>query len=545
MKHSICSVILLMAATLFLAKSPAVSIAGEFPIDTIKSDFSMQTARVVQGPEGHLLLNQGRNQGIRKGDMWTLYLPAQEVKDLETDEKLGKFAPPAAVVRVVQVHDRFSEIEYHCINGKDCHISSGMKAIRFDRVKAWFIDKGGAFSHVYRQLNANLDHLDWQGFRQPTKQAPGSGQSAWGVVFVSSKDGLTVWSGGQVSKIYSARKKATAPAKSEAVRDVPGTSAPLKAPDFDPVISLEQEVDSMGLARSTDSQDPYLIFLTDRQIRAKNLEKDKTFQYVHQGFGQVIDLSVSGNNLLAVNIYDPDTGMRSMLLEITDSGLQKKAGGIEYVLSFMGSADKEKEPVLYGQRFSREDLLQPVVYHLKIEDDGVSSRQKVDVPFGFSLTGAFLGDVNGNGEAETGFFNPGGHMTVHEQGAQVWESGEKFAPSHGSFLVSDPQNSDAAPSRVSIWGQSAVFSVKGQAYAAIPLNEAGFSSMVNRQPAQGTVGLFYGQENSYRLQRLEDRFQGSILDLAVYKDKLLICVAQGERSHVISAPLASLVSGGS
>lgn len=542
MMRSTLFLILLMAATLFLVRSPAVSLAGEFPIDKVQSNLSMQTARVVQGPEEHLLLNQGHNQGIRKGDIWTLYLPAQQVKDLETDEKLGKLAPPAALVRVVQVHDQFSEIEYRCIKGKDCQISSGMKAIRFDRVKAWFIDKGGPFSHAYRQLNANLDHFDWQGYRQPTKQAPGSDLSAWGVVFVSSEDGLTVWSGGQVRKIYSAQKKGTARAKSEAVRNVPGTSAPLKAPDFDPVMSLEQEVDSMGLARSTESQAPYLIFLNNRQIRAKNLEKDKTFKYVHQGFGQVVDLSVSGNNLLAVNIYAPDSGMCSMLLEITDSGFQKKVGSIEYVLSFMGSADNKKEPILFGQRFSPKDLLQPVVYRLKIEEDGVSRRGRVDVPFGFSLTGAFLGDVNGNSETELGFFNPGGHMIVYEQGAQVWESREKFAPSHGSFLVSDPQNFDAAPSRVSIWGQPAVFSLKSQAYAAIPVNEADFSSMLNRQPVQGTVGLFYGQDNLYRLQRLEDRFKGPILDLAVYKNQLLICVDQGERSHVISAPLSSLVS---
>lgn len=156
--------------------------------------------------------------------------------------------------------------------------------------------------------------------------------------------------------------------------------------------------------------------------------KGKTFEYEYQGFGQVVDLSVSGNNLLAVNIYDPDTGMRSMLLEITDSGFKKKAKGIKYMLSFMGPADNDKEPVLWGQRFSRMDLLLPVVFRLKIQDDAVSRGQRVDVPFGFSLIGAFLGDVNNNDKAEMGFFNPGGQLVVQEQGAQVWESTEKFAP---------------------------------------------------------------------------------------------------------------------
>jgi len=537
------SVILAMI-TLYLASITTFSIAGEFPIDKVRSDLSTQTARLIQGPEEHVLLNQGRKQGIQKGDLWSLYLPAQPVKDTETGESLGKFAPRAAVARVVQVQKRFSEIEVQCIKEKGCQLSSGMKAVRFDQVKAWFIDKGGPFSETYRQLNAQLNHLDWQGCHKAAKKLPSSGSvsSAWGVVFVSSQDGLTVWSGGQVKEMYSAQEKGSASATSGAVSDVQGTSGPLKVSDFDLVISLDRKVDHMGLARSSDSQDPYLILLSNRQIRAKNLEKERMFEYEYQGFGQVIDLSVAGNNLLAVNIYDPDTGMRSMLLEITDSGFKKKAKGIKYMLSFMGPAGDDKEPVLWGQRFSPTDLLHPVVFRLKIQDDAVNRGKRVEVPSGFSLIGAFLGDVNNNGKAEMGFFHPGGQMVVQEQGAQVWESTEKFAPSHGSFLVSDPQNFDMAPSKVPIWGKPAMFSAKDQSYAAIPANEAGLSSMLNSQPKQGTVALFFGQDSLYRLQRLVDQFQGPILDLAVFKDRLLICVEQNERSRVISVPWAQLVA---
>lgn len=87
-----------------------------------------------------------------------------------------------------------------------------------------------------------------------------------------------------------------------------------------------------------------------------------------------------------------------------------------------------------------------------------------------------------------------------------------------------------------------MFSAKDQAYAAIPVNEAVFSSMLNSQSKQGTVGLFFGQDNRYRLQRLVDQFQGPIMDLAVFKDRLLICVEQSDRSHVISVPWAQLVA---
>ena len=531
----------LAIAILFLTVSPAVSIADKFPIGQVKSDISTQTARLIQGPKEHVLLNQGRKQGVHKGDLWTLYLPAQKVQDVQTGKNLGKFAPPAAVARVVQVHQKFSEIEFRCIQESDCQISSGMKAVRFDQVKAWFIDKGGPFSDSYRQLNAKLDHLDWQGRKQPAKEVPDSGPFAWGVAFVSSPEGLTVWSGGQVREIYSTQEKSSATAKSEAVSNLPGASAPLQVSNFQTVASLDREVEHMGLARSSDSKTPYLIFLNDRQIRAKNLKNEKSFVYDYPGFGQVIDLSVSRGNLLAVNIYDPDTGMRSMLLELTDSGFKNKAEDLEYMLSFLGPADKDKEPVLWGQRFSRADLLLPVVFRLKIREDAVSRGKQVEVPFGFSLTGAFWADVNKNSKEEMGFFNPGGHLVVQEQGEQVWESTQKFAPSHGSFLVPDPHNSDIAPSKVPVWGESAVFFAKDRAYVALPINEFGLFSTLDSQPNQGTVGLFYGEDNQYRLQRLLDRFQGPVLDLAVYKDRLFVCVGRGKNSHVISVPWANLV----
>jgi hypothetical protein len=169
------------------------------------------------------------------------------------------------------------------------------------------------------------------------------------------------------------------------------------------------------------------------------------------------------------------------------------------------------------------------------------------VPFGFSIFGAFYGDVNADNRAELGFFNPGGRLVVYQQGAHVWEASDKFAPSYGSFLVADPENPDVAPSKVAVWGQPALFSQNQRQFAAIPLNSAGFSSMIGGRPGQGTVGIFFGRDDVYRLQRLADHFQGPIQDVAVYGGKLLICVAeggffsQGARSHVVSVPLSALV----
>ncbi|MBS0013867.1 MAG: hypothetical protein KFF46_07840 [Desulfobacterales bacterium] len=552
----------LLPAFLVMAILPAFSSAAGISADQVASDFSVLEARVIQGPQDHWLINQGGKQDVEKGDLFTLYQPAQSVTDPETGETLGKFAPPAATARVVQVHERFSQIAVQCLDDRDCSISSGMKAVRHDRVKAWFVDETGDSADQYKLLRSRLDHLDWQEYRQSAGQGPDSGAFAWGVVFVADSSGLTVWSGGQVRGIYRADEKAAdrarpapaakpakvAPAaKSAAVRALPGMGTPMAVSGFAAVASFDTRADHMGVAKSAGSGTSYLVFLSGRTITARSLEGSHTFEYKYPGFGEVVSLSCAGDHLLAVNIYDPDAGMRSKILEVTDNGFEQRAKGIAYVLGFMSRGENGKSPRLWGQRFSRTDLLLPVVHELELKDGGVETGKRIDVPFGFSLFGAFYGDVNADDRAELGFFNPGGRLVVYQQENHVWEASDKFVPSYGSFLVADPENPDVAPSKVAVWGQPALFSQNQRPFAAIPLNSAGFSSMVGGGPGQGTVGIFFGQDNVYRLQRLADHFQGPIQDVAVYDGKLLICVAeggffsQGARSHVVSVPLSELV----
>lgn len=552
----------LLPAFLLMIIFPAFLSAAEIPSDQVASDLSVLEARVIQGPQDHWLINQGSQQDVKKGDLFTLYLPAQSVKDPETGEILGEFAPPAATARVVQVHERFSEIEVQCLDDRDCEIAPGMQAVRHEQVKAWFVDETGDSADQYKLLRSRLDHLDWQDYRQSAGQGPESGAFAWGVVFVADSNGVTVWTGGQVRGIYQSEEKArtsarfapaakrakVAPAaKSAAVRALPGMGTPMEVSGFEAVASFDNRADHMGVARSAGSGTSYLVFLSGRTIAARSLEGGHTFEYEYPGFGEVVSLSGAGDHLLAVNIYDPDAGMRSMILEVTDNGFAQKAEGIPYVLGFMGRAENGKAPQLWGQRFSRTDLLLPVVHELDLKDGTAETGKRIDVPFGFSLFGAFYGDVNADNRPELGFFNPGGRLVVYQQGSHAWEASDKFAPSYGSFLVADPEDPDVAPSKVAVWGRPALFLQNQRQFAAIALNSAGFSSMIGGGPGQGTVGIFFGRDNVYRLQRLADHFQGPIQDVAVYDGKLLICVAeggffsQGARSHVVSVPLAALV----
>jgi hypothetical protein len=559
MVRKIWTALWLPVAVLAMIMVPGTAGAGQkeasslFSIDKMENQFSKLTGRIIDGPQGHLLLNRGSVQGVKQGDVWTLFLSPRPVKDPETGEILGQFAPPAALARIRQVHERFSEVDVKCLENNDCDISSGTRAVRYQNVKAWFADKDSPAPDLYAQLQKRFNHLDWQAHDSEVLLQPEKDPFAHGVVFEVSHEMLTVWSGGQLRETYRLFQQAPAGNQPSAhspaagIADMPGMGTPLEVTGFAPVISIDQKIRHMGVARSSDSETVWLIVLSQSRITAQSLSGDKSFDFDYSGFGQMVNLSAAGNHLLAVSIFDQDAGMRSMLLEITDTGFKKKAENIDYLLAFIKGADPDDPAQLWGQRFSLKDLLLPVVYRLEVENDSVLRGSRIEVPYGFSLMGSFSGDFNGNGIAELGFFNKCGQLMICEKNEVVWESSEKFAGSHGSFLVQDPDDPGAAPAKVEIRGQPAVFTINNRICAALALNQAGLSTMIGGGPSQGTVGVFSGQRSYYRLEKIADRFQGSIQDVAVSGDKLLICVAEGGlfsrkgRCHIISVPLANLV----
>ncbi|HMA66283.1 MAG TPA: hypothetical protein VKO20_00555, partial [Desulfosalsimonadaceae bacterium] len=111
----------------------------------------------------------------------------------------------------------------------------------------------------------------------------------------------------------------------------------------------------------------------------------------------------------------------------------------------------------------------------------------------------------------------------------------------------DPDYEDAAPAELQVWSQPALFASKGRYYAVCALNQPDLSSVVGGGPRKGTVGVLDGSGVSCRLSRLQKRFSGPIQDLAVYRDKLLICVLENgffkgkARSHILSVPLTELI----
>lgn len=543
--------------------------AEGFDTGRIEKALAMQKARVIQGPDDRMLVNKGSGDQVEKGDIFCIYASGQAVTDPETGKNLGSYAAPEAFGRVVRTSEKFAEIRLRCL-APDCGIEDGQAAVRFSDVPARFMDVDGTHFSDYTAIRAGLSHLDWQGYTEAADSGDAQEASAFSVVFAAQADRLTLWSGGEIKAVYSrADSGRQAPGAADSSQDrpraeasrrdagtsgksaVPGLALPsmadaVKAEDFRAVTSRKEVTRNIGVVQTAGTQRPYLLCLGSRKIEARALEGGKRFEYTYEGFGEVVSMSVSGRSLAAVNVYVPDKGMRSVVLELTDSGFHVVADNIAYVLSFMHSPGEGGEPELWGQRFTMADLFLPAVYRLHIKGGAVSRGEKISVPFGYSLFGAFFADVNGNGTREHGFFNPGGRLALYESGQAVWQSNDRFTAGGTDLQVRDPADSDAAPDRVEIWSQPALFRQNGAVLAAAALNRSGLSDFFGGGASQGTVGILQFTGSGYQLRPLADHFQGAIRDVHVWQGELLICVSEGElvsqkgRSHVLALPLTVL-----
>ncbi|MFO7931714.1 MAG: hypothetical protein R6U97_09940 [Desulfosalsimonas sp.] len=539
-----CKKILPAAAVVFLACTAAP--AQEFSPDRVEKDLEVIEARLVRSPDGQMLIDRGSSHGVQKGDLWSIYPQSGTVKDPETGDNLGEFASRIAVCRVTRPAEKLSAVDIKCLR-PDCSVEPGFRAYRNEGITARFIDKTGGFYEHYKSLRLRLQHLDWEGYEKDGSGSPEDSRFSHELVFAADQEGITLWSGTELRAVYSAEGRGRD--ESEVRKPSPASDKASQAPEFRKIAELDEKVDNIGIARTEDDKTPFLLGFGGRKIRAMDMEGNQIHDYEYKGFGEPVSMSASGGDLLALNVYKPDSGMSSMVLKLTGTGFEKVADNISYALAFMQNPAAEGSPELWGQRFSRSELLLPVVHRLVIEDGSAVKENDITVPRGYSVFSGFYADLNGNGIREKGFFSPGGKLVVRESQDKIWESYEKVSAPAAKLLVNDPDYQEAAPDRLDIWSQPAVFRYNEATCAAVSMNSTGLIQAVTGGSGKAGVGVFCPSGSSYRLERLDGDFQGEIKDVCVYEDRLLVCAEQSgfsgsqEGCSIFSMPLSGAAAG--
>jgi len=549
--------------SLFLSLNSAC--AEKTTVSEIVKELGPLESTVIKGPHERYLINMGTIHNIKKGNLWTVYSTGEQVIEPITGKKLGVLPVPIAICKVTRVEKHFSEISVKCFK-KSCSIKSGITAKRYCEIKTMFYDVNGSSFRLYELIRANLPSLDWQGYQSIENSADVT-QLPEGVVIVADKGRVTIWSGGEILSIHdemtSARSlpqpaltQSTPPvtetkeidSKQKTVTSAPGIMIPglstnLKIENYEAVTSIDHIVDSVGIIESDRAKTPYFIYLSNKTLYALAVETGKSYQYAYKGFGDMVNMSLGPNGLIALNIYIQGEGMNSRILKFSTRGFTVLTKDIEYILEFLDMNGNGINESLVGQDFDAESFFGSGVFRLAVDDSGrITQHDSMDTPKGFNLLGAIMADLDKNKIKETAYYNPGGKLVVYEANKQKWESPSRFDPIK-IMLIDDIVNESNAPRDVPVWPQSALFNEDHVLFAVVPSNQTGIWSIVGGRSKNGGLGVLCPSNGTYAFRLLTTKFQGPVQSIFMYDNELYIAVVEGNtftgqgKTHIISVPM--------
>jgi hypothetical protein len=557
--------VIIFSAMIFVFMSFNSGYAEKITVGEIVKELGPLEAKVIKGPDGRYLINMGTIHNIKKGNLWAVYSTDKQVIEPITGKKLGVLPVPLAICKVTRVEKHFSEISVKCFK-ESCNIKSGITAKRYREIKTMFQDVNGSSFRLYELIRANLPSLDWQGY-QSIKTSADVTQLPEGVIIVADKGRVTIWSGGEILSIHdemtSARSlpqpvitQLTPPVTERKEIDrkqktvtcapgimIPGLSTNLKIENYRAVTSIDHIVNNVGIIESDGVKRPYLIYLSNKTLYARAIQSKERYHLAYNGFGDVVNMSLGPNGLIALNIYVKKEGMASQILKFTKDGFTALAKDIDYILEFQDMNGNGVNESLIGQNFDEESFFGSGVFHLSIDDSGtVTQHDSIYTPTGFNLFGAIMADLDQNKIKETAYYNPGGKLVIYEANKQKWESPSPFDPIK-IMLIDDFVNESNPPKDVPVWPQSALFSADHVLFAVVPSNQTGIWRIVGGRSKNGGLGLLCPGNETYAFRLLTTKFQGPVQSIFMYGNELYIAVAEGNiftgqgKTHIIAVPM--------
>ena len=539
--------------------------AEKITVGEIVKELGTIEATVIKGPDGRHLINMGTDNNVKKGNFWTLYSTGEQVIDPITGKKLGALPLPLAIGEVTRVEKHFSEISVKCFK-KACNIKSGLTATRYREIKAVFQDVNGSLYSLYELIRGKLPSLDWQGY-QSIENPSDAAQLPEGVVIVADKGKVTIWSGGEILSIYdemvsagglsqpaltpstlSVTKRKESHLKQKTVAGpaglmIPGLNTDLAIENYRAVASIDYRVNNLRITEPNRAKTPYFIYLSNKTLYAQAVGTGESYQYAYKGFGDMVNMSLGPNGLIALNIYVQGEGMNSRILKFTTDGFTVLTRDIEYILEFLDMDGNGINESLVGQDFDTESFFGSGVFRLALDDLGkITQNDSLATPKGFNLLGAIMADLDGNEINETAYYNSGRNLVIYEANQQKWESPSSFGPIK-SMLIDDIINESNAPRGVPVWPQSALFSVDNALFAVVPANQDGIWGMVGGSTKNGRLGLLYPNNGTYTFRLLTTKFQGPVQSIFTYNNELYIAIVEGNaftgqgKTHILALPM--------
>jgi len=443
------------------------------------SDFAPIPAMVSGLGHDWVVLNKGKEHGISSGDLFQIYSAGAPVKASGTGRLIGHLKEKVATVQVIKLKKKSSVCQ---LISRENAIIVGQPAMRFKDVTAVFTARSAQLESrkFGKELRGRLPNLIWvstDSIIQPLSRPLSTETLGVNLLFLLGPDGLKVYGPGmsliheynQCTGSSKGKKNADVQPYDLMEMDGPGGRSALSGYEFDfsnmkivgrlPVPAVQIDVTDVD----QDGRTEIVCLLSSALYIHPFRNKGSGAVFGFAGAGWPAGFSVDrSDGWIAVNIILEKVGMRSVLLRYSNGRLYCVQGEINLWLAFVDMDGDGARESLLGQSFNGDTLFGSNVFLLNYGPEGISYRERLDLPAGFSVLRTCWEDLNGNGIEEICTVGQDGRIRIYEMGTLVWSGQQPVA----EFSEGKGQVIEFIPGSVLKTGSGVIF-LHGRADTAV------------------------------------------------------------------------------
>ncbi|NIA08494.1 MAG: hypothetical protein GWP10_01635 [Nitrospiraceae bacterium] len=408
-------------------------------------DLAPLSTMVIELSGHSLILDNGKADGVKTGDLFEVYGKGSPVLKSNTKEIIGYLKRPVATVQVTQAKNNRSICRVLAVRGP---LRIGQPAVRYSDMPAAFVSRSKADSGygLLQKLEKLFPDLIWLNpSNVPSDILDSQSMKTLGIVllFALEPDGLKVY-GPDLSLLhkYPAFKAEAGSLTIPNSLKGPPIGGGVNSWKFKANIKefnlanahligrLPEETIQIDVLDLDGDGKPEIVYLLPSGIYVSPYRRQgRPISYKFSGPGHPVNFSASvADGWIAINVLLDGVGMRSMVLSYQNSTLRLVEGNINLWLAFIDrDGDKKKESFL-GQSFDVNVMFGPKLYLMRASQRGLSYIERIKEPRGFSVIRSNWADLDENGSPELCTVDRRGKLLVYEKGELLWSSPNQISP---------------------------------------------------------------------------------------------------------------------
>jgi len=523
---------------------PKIGVASSSSIlDSLVQRLSPVEGMILGNTHGNLLiLDIGREKGIKPGDLFSVYRPGKTIVHPVTGKKITLWDGPFACLEVIRAEEGYSLA--HLIKGK-ANPEKGWKAVRFKDMSVTFQGSGKEAEIDKEYIKARLPYLNWS--------TPADTPCSLKIEY--SQDAIRVSS--STGKLLALYKTGESIPKAHVIKPpnpIYSHSTTEKKEAFTPfyrrVISVNEPILSMDLGESATTGDPVVVYHNGREIvlaLIRNGKMETLDRYLYKGYGKLLTLFVgdcNGDSIpeVVVNTFVKDEGMDSFILQIRNGKFTPFLSQIPYYLVMEDiNSDGDRETLIAQQYDEKTFLGSSRIYKVKLENHRYKLMKGIPVPPNFKIPASFVGDLNNDGIQETAFTSFTHKLFLYKETDKLWNSIEKVGGSLITVRIRVGQGEFNYEKPIAIDPPLLVYDVNGDGKKEILVvrNKSQYGSIVGDLPlfAGGEVLMVEKKDIGYVTRPVTGLLDGPIQNISIRRGELWCTIVRGQESHILAFPI--------